>query len=380
MTFKVNRQYTGINFFIIASFLLQGTKNLGALVLLSLFVMLLLSIKKRVKLPLYFALSMLLYIPFLLIGVFNNHPNFHLDFKFHIFTFLFFILLLRNTQFDYLGLFFKINIIIFVSYVLLYVGFLPNLWSESTFGYEGRVYGPSISVILMILFIYIVEERKIDNRLIVHLMLALIYILLTSNFMNLLLAVGLFMLLALNVKNIFKLAISSLLFFGFLIVFKNYLPGGVFQKMEYINRPWEYGSVAIRITDLLQVIGNTEFTWFNVMFGEGVGVTSTVYRVNDIAPSLSRFLTFTEIDNGFYYIFHRGGFVLLFLFAFFHGFLLMIIPTMKGRLAFIMIVLLTNLFSIHYYTYWFNVFYVFFIINKWGYKRRIFRYNIKLIS
>jgi len=378
MTFKVNWQYTGINFFILVSFLLQGTKNLGALILLSLFVMLLFSIKKRVKLPLYFGFSILLYIPFLLIGVLNNHPNFQLDLKFHVFTFLFFILLLRNIQLDYLELFFKINIVIFVFYILLYIGFLPNLWSESTFGYEGRVYGPSISVILMILFIYIVEERKIDNRLIVHLILALIYILLTSNFMNLLLAVGLFMLLALDIKNVFKFVISSLLFFGFLIVFKNYLPGGVFQKLEYINRPWEYGSVATRITDLIQVLAKTKFTVFNVMFGEGVGVASTVYRINEVAPSLSRFFTFTEIDNGFYYIFHRGGFVLLFLFVFFHGFLLIIIPTIKGRLAFIMIVLITNLFSIHYYTYWFNAFYVYYIIKRWGYKRYFFYSYLKL--
>ncbi len=122
---------------------------------------------------------------------------------------------------------------------------------------------------------------------------------------------------------------------------------------------------------------NTKYTWVNIIFGEGVGVTTTVYRINEVAPSLSRFFTFTEIDNGFYYLFHRGGFVLLFLFVFFHILLLKIIPTMKGRLAFILIVLITNMFSIHYYTHWFNVFYAFYIINNWGYKRKFFCLSFK---
>ena len=75
-------------------------------------------------------------------------------------------------------------------------------------------------------------------------------------------------------------------------------------------------------------------------------------------------MTFQEIDNGFYYLYHRGGYLLLFLFISIHIYLISIIDSLKVKIGFISIVLITCLLSIHYFNNMFYLIIIFMILSK----------------
>jgi hypothetical protein len=87
-----------------------------------------------------------------------------------------------------------------------------------------------------------------------------------------------------------------------------------------------------------------------VLFGDGPGVTSEVYRVSIRGNNLFEFREFLEIDNGFYYVYHRAGLVGLGLFLFLHGFLLKKYGNFRNRMCFLAFFVITNTLSIHYFT------------------------------
>ena len=251
---------------------------------------------------------------------------------------------------------------------MLFFNLIPNIWNDNTFGQGGRVYGPSIISFNLLLFYYLLTRKTFDKKLVLAAILGLVYIALTSNFMNLVIFLLLVILLSFDFRKLFRpVYIFSTLFFLiglFLYLNSPYVPELISNKLEYVFKPWEYGSFKTRIDDFNQVVANEDFGFFKQLFGEGFGTSSQIYRYNPISVSLSRTFSFQEIDNGFYYLYHRGGWSLLVIFIVSHLYLLLKINNIKAKMGFFIFVFFTCLLSIHYFNYYYYLLIPFFILNR----------------
>ncbi len=353
--------------------MLQGTNQFNPLVL-ALYLVLLSCVfivkKHKVKLPEYYILAIIIYLFYLFIGVINGHENPFVDIKFQMFAFIFFFCII-NLNLNYIKLLFFINSLVFVTYILLFFNLVPNIWNESTFGFGGRLYGPAIMAINLLLFYYLLNNKPFDKKLIIASLMGLIYIAATTNFMNLAIFVVLIFLLAVNFKKLLKpVYIVSILILAILGVWylnSPFVPELVSAKMQYVFQPWEYPSLKIRLDDFNQIISKEDFGFFKQIFGEGFGTSSQIYRYNPVAVSLSRTFSFQEIDNGFYYIYHRGGWSLLIIFILSHIYLMLKIKEVKAKLGFVALIFITCILSIHYFNYSFYLIIPLFIIYKNNY-------------
>ncbi|WP_157417991.1 hypothetical protein [Aequorivita capsosiphonis] len=315
--------------------------------------------KGKLRVPSYLYLASFIYLFFLVIGLFYQHKNPTIDIKFQLYGFLFYLFLLNVKNFNFLRFLFILNFVVFAVYMLLYIGVLPNLWNSSIFGYRGRVYGPAIIPIVLIAFYYLIKRRPLDLALGLSFLIAMPYIILTTNLMNMVIAAVLLFLIIANFKKIFKpayIVISFLIIVSSIAFFNSDLaPPLIKEKLPYVLKPWEYASLKIRIDDLRKATSSEDFGILQMVFGEGFGASTTIYRENEKVQAFSSFFTFQEIDNGFYYLYHRGGYLLLFLFFILHLYLYLKLPTLRSKLGFVFLVVFTNLLSIHYFN---NVFYL----------------------
>ncbi|MBW7869786.1 MAG: hypothetical protein H3C39_01860 [Flavobacteriia bacterium] len=245
---------------------------------------------------------------------------------------------------------------------------MPSLWSENAFGFKGRIYGPAITAFILIGFYYLYRGLKFDWKFGVSAALALSYIAITTNFMNLGIAVGMILLVIINFKRFFNpiyfSVIGILIVCGIVYLQSSLVPELVQTKLKYVFRPWEYSSLRIRISDLQKAFRSENFTTLENIFGKGFGASTRIFRDNKIAVSFRGYYTFQEIDNGFYYIFHRGGVSLMTIFLLSHAYLTYRIPNLKAKLGFILMFIMTNLLSIHYFNYFFYLLIPFVILTK----------------
>lgn len=340
-----------------------STLNLSALMALCLLVLLISAwvVKKKGKLqvPHYLILAFGAYSFFLLLGLIHQHQNATIDIKFQIYGFLFYLILINSDDFNWLRFLFTLNIVVFVTYILIYFGLLPSLWHGTDVGFRGRVYGPSIIPIVLIAFYYLYHGKPFDIHLGIAYLLASVYLILTTNLMNIVIAGAMFFLIVVNIRKFFRpqyLLIISILIGSMIMFFNSGLaPPLIKEKLPYVVKPWEYESLKIRIEDLNKALIAEDFNWAKILVGEGFGASTTIYRENEIARSFSKFYTFQEIDNGFYYLYHRGGILLLLIFIVSHVYLFLKIKRKKAKLGFAFIVFFTCLLSIHYFN---NIFYL----------------------
>ena len=171
-------------------------------------------------------------------------------------------------------------------------------------------------------------------------------------------AVLLFLIMA-NFKKLFQpsyIIISALIVISSIgYINSDLAPQLIKEKLPYVLKPWDYASLKIRIEDFGKAVRSEDFNTAQKIFGKGFGASTSIYRENEEAQSFSRYFTFQEIDNGFYYLYHRGGFLLLFIFLLLHLVLLLKLPTIRAQAGFVFLVVFTNLLSIHYFN---NVFYL----------------------
>jgi len=348
---------------LIALFLLIGNSISSSVSLLCLLLLVgtnLIVVKKgKIKVPLYFYLTLAIYLIFLTIGLFYGHREPQIDIKFQLFGFLFYLFLLNKKEFNVLPLLLIINYIVLGVYILLYIGKFPNLWHTTIIGFQGRVYGPSIIPIILISFYYLIKNKSFDLKLVTAYIVAIPSLLMTTNLMNIVITGILLMLLVVDFKKLMQpkfifiivgIGLSSFLFFN-----SNYAPDLIKQKIPYLLDPFEYPSLKIRANDLKTALSQENFSITEKIVGKGFGASTTIFRENEEVQAFSDFITFQEIDNGFYYLYHRGGFSLLILFILFHSYLLMVIKSFKVKVGFIFIITFTCLLSIHYFN---NMFYL----------------------
>ena len=315
--------------------------------------------KGKLRLPVYFYAIFIIYIFFLIIGFFYDHKNPTIDIKFQIYGFLFYIFLLNIGKFDFLKFLFILNFVVFIVYMLLYLGILPNWWDYTVIGYRGRVYGPAIIPIVLICFYYLLKRKPLDISLGLSFLIAMPYLVLTTNLMNMVITAVLLFLIMANFKKLFQpsyIIISALIVISSIAYINSDLaPQLIKEKLPYVLKPWDYASLKIRIEDFGKAVRSEDFNTAQKIFGKGFGASTSIYRENEEAQSFSRYFTFQEIDNGFYYLYHRGGFLLLFIFSLLHFVLLLKLPTFRAIAGFLFLVIFTNLLSIHYFN---NVFYL----------------------
>lgn len=317
--------------------------------------------------PLYVFGAIAIYLVFLIIGLLHSHTNASIDIKYQFYAFIFYLFLVNAKDLNILRLLFIINALVAGVYILVYLGIMPSLWYEASTGVGGRVYGPPIIAIMLISFYYLYNRRAFDAPLAISWVLALVYLFLTSNLMNLVTSGLLLILIVINIRKIF----NPLFLFGFAIVIvaavgflnTDLAPKAIKEKLPYVLKPWEYESLKIRIEDFEKALGTEDFNGFEKIIGKGFGASTTIYRENEIVQSFSRHFTFREIDNGFYYVYHRGGWLLLILFFLVHAYLVFKTPNNKARLGLLIIMLFTNLLSIHYFTYVFYLIVPFLILE-----------------
>src|SRR5690606_1921426 len=119
---------------------------------------------------------------------------------------------------------------------------------------KGRVYGPAITAFILIGFYYLYKGLKFDWKLAISAVLAFPYIVITSNFMNLGIVVGMIFLIIVNLKRFFNpiylSIIGILIICGLIYLQSSFVPELVQTKLQYVFRPWEYSSLKIRISDL----------------------------------------------------------------------------------------------------------------------------------
>lgn len=359
-----------LNTIFIILYMLQSTKQFNILIL-GCFIILLSSVfvldRKKVILPKYFISALLIYLFYLLIGLLNWHNNMLLDIKFQFFAFAFFFCMI-NIRTNLIKLLFYINTLVFIIYGLLYFDLIPNIWNDNTFGFGGRIYGPPIISINFLLFFYLLNNKPFDRKLVFASLMGLIYIALTTNFMNLAVFFALILLLVVNFKKLLKpvyiISFLIVILIGILYLNSPFVPELVSAKMQYVYQPWNYASLRTRLDDLIQILDKENFGIFKQIFGEGFGTSSEIYRYNEVSVSLSDTFIFQEIDNGFYYLYHRGGWSLLTLFILAHLYLTLKIREIKAKLGFIALVFITCILSIHYFNYWFYMLIPYFIIYK----------------
>lgn len=313
-----------------------------------------------IKTPLYLYPILAIYLCYMSLGLYYGHENPTIDIKFQIFGFLFYLFLVNYKKLNILKFLFYINIIVLMVYVGVYLGVFPNeIWHSSDVGYKGRVYGPSIIPLILMLFYYIRYSKPVDGYLVISILIGIPYFVLTTNMMNLVILALLFFLVVIDFKKLFTpktilILLSVVTISGFYFNSK-FAPELIKDKLPYILKPLEYESLNIRIVDFKKALESEDYTTREMFIGKGFGAKTTIYRQNKIASAWSGFYTFQEIDNGIYYLFHRGGFSLILLFVLAHIFLLFKLRFLKAQLALIIIILFTCILSIHYFN---NIFYL----------------------
>ncbi len=336
--------------------------------------------KGKLRIPSYLYLAFFIYLFFLVIGFFYDHKSPTIDIKFQIYGFLFYLFLLNVKKFNFLRFLFILNFAVFVVYFLLYLKLLPNLWDYTVFGYRGRVYGPAIIPIILIGFYYLLKQKPLDMSLGLSFLIAMPYLVLTTNLMNMVIAAVLLFLIIANFRKIFKPAyiIISVLIIASSVAFFNsdFAPPLIKEKLPYVLKPWKYASLKIRIEDFGKAVRSEDFNLAQKIMGKGFGASTTIYRENEEVQAFSGFFTFQEIDNGFYYLYHRGGYLLLFLFFILHLVLYLKLPTLRAKLGFVFLVFFTNLLSIHYFNNFFYLLIPFLILESTNSKEIEIKTNV----
>src|SRR5690606_16797348 len=110
---------------------------------------------------------------------------------------------------------------------------------------------------------------------------------------------------------VYIISISAFLILSAAILYSPYMPELVKVKLDYVSKPHKYPSFQIRIQDLKQALSNENFNTIEKLFGEGFGTRSVIHRDIPWRQDVTIAFQFQEIDNGFYYLYHRGGWTLL---------------------------------------------------------------------
>lgn len=316
----------------------------------------------RIKTFNHFQTLIFFYLFFTIIGI--NTPAFWQDLRLLSIWLLLLVLFynfLVNNEVTIKGLIrilFVISIIILAYYLLVFFKIINNIYqTEQLASYQNyRILGPPLFTFYIIPFCYSLFSIKKDRIFHLTLLVGITACLLNGSLQHLTIFLLSYFVAYLNGNNTRKY-ISKIIGTLILIVLFFFV---VFQKMdaryqeklkEAIN-PLNSSTVQTRINDLQTIWPSTVSNPIHVMFGQGIGVNSVIKRINKFDPKLTEERVFLEIDNGFFYVFHRSGLIGLIVVICIHLHLVKQIKNRSAKIIFITYFLVTNLLSYHY---WVNV-------------------------
>jgi len=248
---------------------------------------------------------------------------------------------------------FHLNIFAFLIFILTYFKIIPNLFFDNIISayHDYKTSANPIFLFYILPFVYALLQIRIDKIIFANLIMGGIVGLLSGSLQNLTLILVIHAILIFDLRHI---SIKSfLLLIGVAITFYlslRYVDSRFVSKMSNIITPLESNTIRTRILDLLYIWPKATESIEKIIFGSGIGIRSTTYRVHVLSPSLSDYRTFLEIDNGFFYIFHRYGLIGFSLFLIVHKNLLNKIKGFNAKVIFIIVILIVNALTIHYWT------------------------------
>ena len=323
-----------------------------------------------IKLPSAFPILLVIYI-FILFYSVGNKAIF-IDFRHHIYILIIFILLyqIRN-RVNFFENFFKISFhfctLVFFLYIFFYLDLIPSFYKSSDVPeYQAfRIVGPSLDIFLFLPFLYSMKQfprSHNDKYLFLAFLMGLFSCAISGSNTSLVIHI-IFYLTAFYSGNIKFWIFNTLLLVTLLIAGFGFLSEGHIEKISQIGSPQESLTVLTRINDLASAYERMLNQKENMIFGEGVGVTTEVLRIS-WDGKFSEYREFLEIDNGFFYVFHRLGIFGLLLYIALFFFLVIKFGSSKNKLMFFSYFLITNLMTIHIFNQVFAAFYTIFLIRE----------------
>lgn len=288
-----------------------------------------------------------------------GNPIFLKDFKLPLLWIGYYIIFLhiicKNLSATVHALFIS-NVLVTLFYLQLYYFDIYNPYSNSEIpAYTSyRILGPALTGYFIIPFIYALYNLKHDRLYFYNFLLGIVGIFLNGSLQS----IAIFSIAYLcsyiyikNFKEVILKAFTLLICVLSVIIITAQFSQPFKSKLRQLINPLQSPSVMTRLYDLAYMLNETTDTSKEVAFGSGFGVQSNVKRVNLNTYNKIVKNEFHEIDNGFFYIYHRCGLVgltliiLLFVIMFFK------ISSFKSRIIFASIVFITNLLSIHFWVY-----------------------------
>jgi len=322
----------------------------------------LLNLQLRIKVFTGYFLLLGIYLIYLFYGI-GNAAFFH-DLRLHA-VFLILLIIFYNffrtkqkeIVYDIIKALFFINIYISISYIFIKFNFVHNFYETETLAaYQNyRTIGPALFSVYLMPFMYLLYNIEYDRVFYFNIVVGSIAIFINGSLQNLLLF-GFVYIIALFSFSKFVAFIRKswliIVFFTIGVVFlSSSIDSRYVDKIKELSNPFESGTIKTRISDLSYVFPEATSSIRKIILGSGVGVNSIVLRENKKYKSLTRYKTFLEIDNGFFYIFHRFGLIGLVLVLLIHFYLYLNISNRNAGLFFILYFIITNLLSYHYWVH-----------------------------
>jgi hypothetical protein len=295
---------------------------------------------------------------FIYIAAGFENPAWLIDIRITLTSLMFFFVFnwsLRSVSNDkIINIIFFLNFGSFVIFIFIYYGIIPNLYFDDTIAayQDYKFIANPIFLFYIFPFLFALNNRKANKIFLINFLFGFITGILSGSLQTLILVVLIHGLVLLNPKKFrFYNMVILLAGAGCFFYFMNYVDVRFTDKMKYVFEPFESSTVQTRISDFLSIWPIATASIEQVIFGSGIGIRSTVYRFNESYPSLSEYKTFLEIDNGFFYIFHRYGLIGILFFFYGHKKIFCRIKGINSKVIFLIIVIVINSLSIHYWSH-----------------------------
>ncbi|MEJ2527226.1 MAG: hypothetical protein P8Y49_03940 [Sulfurovaceae bacterium] len=352
-------------------FIMSIAKNIGLLILLLLTLFSFVKYQKIKISKIFYVVA----IGYGLILVYSyGNPVIHFEFKYHASFFLVFILMfqiMREKEYS-LEIFFKysyiLSTIVFILYIALFLNFLPNPYRDEDRPLYAafRVSGPSLGIFLFPPFLYVMSNfpktNYYQNRLYISFVLGLVACALSGSNQSFVLHVLFyaFAILKPSMKNIAIIVLVSLMS---IFLAPKLLSEAHLEKLSQIINPLESRTAMTRLNDLSYAYDQMIIKDENIIFGEGIGISTEILRTS-LDGKWSEYRKFLEIDNGFFYVFHRLGIVGLIVYIGVIFYLLYRFGSRRNKLMYFSFFLVTNLLSTHFFTHIFSAFLTYLLTRR----------------
>lgn len=306
---------------------------------------------------------LLIAIPYVIFSFDND--AFFIDLKNFIMLSCFFVLFIATNKSVVLIDFNKFSNVLFYTccsilfiYFLLFLKVFPEFYKPDELPeyLSYRVFGPSLLVFSCYLVVAYVLNLPSGRSLFVFTAGMFCAVISGSN-QNVLIVLISFLPLAIKKIKFYQVCVGFALLLALSFTFQSQLMVN-FTKISQIADISNSSTVLTRFADLNHAISSRDITQTQLLLGEGIGVTTEVFRDNDYGMDRRVFL---EIDNGFYYVFHRFGILGLLIVIVLFSFLIYKLKDFWLVLCLSLIFLTSNLLSIHFFVT-FNYLFLFWLV------------------